>query len=133
MIRRPPRSTLFPYTTLFRSTAFCGNAARCQRFSATGLFHSDNQTNGEIIVRVFSFVNSVSFQHRLAFVVVFGALSVAGASAQVVIAPSTPVIGSSNPVSADSKVAHPNTKPCSVTLFSNLEFADYNTKNYSYT
>ena len=22
MIRRPPRSTLFPYTTLFRSTAF---------------------------------------------------------------------------------------------------------------
>src|SRR2546430_8472090 len=24
MIRRPPRSTLFPYTTLFRSHAFCG-------------------------------------------------------------------------------------------------------------
>src|ERR1043165_6132408 len=23
MIRRPPRSTLFPYTTLFRSTTFC--------------------------------------------------------------------------------------------------------------
>src|SRR2546429_4635594 len=23
MIRRPPRSTLFPYTTLFRSQAFC--------------------------------------------------------------------------------------------------------------
>src|SRR5258708_31778290 len=28
MIRRPPRSTLFPYTTLFRSAAgFSGNAA----------------------------------------------------------------------------------------------------------
>src|SRR3712207_7343846 len=27
MIRRPPRSTLFPYTTLFRSP--CGTAARC--------------------------------------------------------------------------------------------------------
>src|SRR5256885_3141310 len=26
MIRRPPRSTLFPYTTLFRS-AFCSNVA----------------------------------------------------------------------------------------------------------
>src|SRR5438132_12197482 len=26
MIRRPPRSTLFPYTTLFRS---CGCASRC--------------------------------------------------------------------------------------------------------
>src|SRR6266478_7940795 len=27
MIRRPPRSTLFPYTTLFRSTAGDGEAA----------------------------------------------------------------------------------------------------------
>src|SRR2546430_11601510 len=26
MIRRPPRSTLFPYTTLFRSHLFCGKA-----------------------------------------------------------------------------------------------------------
>src|SRR2546427_9107207 len=25
MIRRPPRSTLFPYTTLFRSVPFCAN------------------------------------------------------------------------------------------------------------
>src|SRR2546430_7790970 len=25
MIRRPPRSTLFPYTTLFRSSTGCGN------------------------------------------------------------------------------------------------------------
>src|SRR5260370_25920052 len=29
MIRRPPRSTLFPYTTLFRSAGLIG-AARCQ-------------------------------------------------------------------------------------------------------
>src|SRR3712207_8647933 len=28
MIRRPPRSTLFPYTTLFRSAAAAGAAAR---------------------------------------------------------------------------------------------------------
>src|SRR5882724_13219690 len=28
MIRRPPRSTLFPYTTLFRSTANIANAKR---------------------------------------------------------------------------------------------------------
>src|SRR2546426_4397562 len=27
MIRRPPRSTLFPYTTLFRSVDFFGHAA----------------------------------------------------------------------------------------------------------
>src|SRR5690348_18048526 len=40
MIRRPPRSTLFPYTTLFRSTAWnfsttpmftCGQRSRCGR------------------------------------------------------------------------------------------------------
>src|SRR5579872_7550125 len=28
MIRRPPRSTLFPYTTLFRSFAFSASAGR---------------------------------------------------------------------------------------------------------
>src|SRR5260370_30090615 len=28
MIRRPPRSTLFPYTTLFRSTTRCGRKSR---------------------------------------------------------------------------------------------------------
>src|SRR5690349_22572091 len=33
MIRRPPRSTLFPYTTLFRSCATVLTAARCRRQS----------------------------------------------------------------------------------------------------
>src|SRR2546423_6194379 len=34
MIRRPPRSTLFPYTTLFRSNSFDNNELIClkQRF-----------------------------------------------------------------------------------------------------
>src|SRR3712207_7623404 len=31
MIRRPPRSTLFPYTTLFRSTGLHARAERNQR------------------------------------------------------------------------------------------------------
>src|SRR3989449_4466532 len=31
MIRRPPRSTLFPYTTLFRSRAFTASWARRNR------------------------------------------------------------------------------------------------------
>src|SRR5205807_9740074 len=31
MIRRPPRSTLFPYTTLFRSRPQSGHAARPRR------------------------------------------------------------------------------------------------------
>src|SRR2546422_6207320 len=30
MIRRPPRSTLFPYTTLFRSVRLAGGARRAQ-------------------------------------------------------------------------------------------------------
>src|SRR5437867_7842571 len=36
MLRRPPRSTLFPYTTLFRSRGRGGHRVRCQRgrFSA---------------------------------------------------------------------------------------------------
>src|SRR2546425_2563012 len=31
MIRRPPRSTLFPYTTLFRSRRRCGRRGRRRR------------------------------------------------------------------------------------------------------
>src|SRR3712207_8799111 len=36
MIRRPPRSTLFPYTTLFRSTS-TGNAATRRRRTSPGV------------------------------------------------------------------------------------------------
>src|SRR2546426_9159604 len=37
MIRRPPRSTLFPYTTLFRSLASAGTAAPRRRAGCTGV------------------------------------------------------------------------------------------------
>src|SRR2546428_5669843 len=37
MIRRPPRSTLFPYTTLFRSLAQRGNEARARALIQTEL------------------------------------------------------------------------------------------------
>src|SRR2546422_6024927 len=36
MIRRPPRSTLFPYTTLFRSVPYCAPGANTSR-AATAL------------------------------------------------------------------------------------------------
>src|SRR2546427_692335 len=37
MIRRPPRSTLFPYTTLFRSqAALCGGAGHLERSPGPG-------------------------------------------------------------------------------------------------
>src|SRR3989442_11794956 len=44
MIRRPPRSTLFPYTTLFRSRA-CGRAGRSSTSFALGfdvVYHPDH-------------------------------------------------------------------------------------------
>src|SRR3712207_9123355 len=37
MIRRPPRSTLFPYTTLFRSAAEVGNALGTGRYLIAGM------------------------------------------------------------------------------------------------
>src|SRR3989475_1784636 len=36
MIRRPPRSTLFPYTTLFRSHPHAGDRARARRTGDPG-------------------------------------------------------------------------------------------------
>jgi hypothetical protein len=54
------------------------------------------------------------------------------AQAQVVIAPSSPQIGSSNTVNIEPKVARPSTKPCVVKLFTNQEFADYSAKTFSY-
>jgi Peptide N-acetyl-beta-D-glucosaminyl asparaginase amidase A len=53
--------------------------------------------------------------------------------AQVVIAPATPQIGSSNPVTADPPVPRPRSRSCTVPLLTNEEFADFNTKNFSYT
>jgi hypothetical protein len=63
----------------------------------------------------------------------FALLGAASLRAQVVLVPQKPVVGSSNPVSATPPVAVPNTKSCTVTLFENLEFADYNTKDFTYT
>src|SRR2546430_9465046 len=55
MIRRPPRSTLFPYTTLFRSWRFAmqlisvGNVIlNLDRISALDI----DQANGSIVLRV---------------------------------------------------------------------------------
>src|SRR5437762_6905317 len=36
MIRRPPRSTLFPYTTLFRSESVGASAGRCEMDNTNG-------------------------------------------------------------------------------------------------
>jgi hypothetical protein len=54
-------------------------------------------------------------------------------AAQVVFPPPTPQVGSSNTVSAAPPVPRPHTTPCTVQLFQNLEFADFNIKPFSYT
>ena len=54
------------------------------------------------------------------------------AAAQVVTVPLKPVVGSSNPITAEPPVSRPATKPCTVTLYSNLEFGDYSAKPLTY-
>src|SRR5260370_9595339 len=44
MIRRPPRSTLFPYTTLFRSQGPWGSSARARIPPAAHTYQSDVET-----------------------------------------------------------------------------------------
>src|SRR2546425_6292149 len=43
MIRRPPRSTLFPYTTLFRSLGAPGDAGRQGEVAAVPPHHFDQE------------------------------------------------------------------------------------------
>src|SRR5256885_11705272 len=47
MIRRPPRSTLFPYTTLFRSTPVSVNGSRSNttNYVLDGANNNDHYTN----------------------------------------------------------------------------------------
>jgi hypothetical protein len=49
------------------------------------------------------------------------------------VVPPTPTLGSPNTVTADPPVPRPPTTPCTVELFSNLHFADFNPKTFSYT
>jgi hypothetical protein len=52
--------------------------------------------------------------------------------AQVVLAPATPQVGSSNPVSPEPNVPRPSTTPCTVTLFNNMAFNDYSAHPLTY-
>ncbi|WP_263381092.1 peptide-N4-asparagine amidase [Granulicella paludicola] len=54
------------------------------------------------------------------------------AAAQVVTVPTTPVVGSSNPATAEPTVTRPSTKPCTVTLYSNEAFNDYSAHPLTY-
>ncbi len=51
---------------------------------------------------------------------------------QVVPVPAKPVVGSSNPATAEPPVARPSTTPCTVTLYQNQVFNDYSAKPIAY-
>lgn len=55
------------------------------------------------------------------------------ARAQVVLAPATPKIGSSDPVSSEPLVKRPTTTPCIVQLYKDESFNDFDNKNFTYT
>ena len=44
-----------------------------------------------------------------------------------------PVLGSPNTVTANAPVPRPATQPCTVTLFHNFDFSDFNPKPFNYT
>jgi len=68
---------------------------------------------------------------RIAIALVSVAL-VSSAAAQKYTAPSTPVIGSANTVTADPAQPRPETKPCVVQLFSDYTFDDFSGHPFSY-
>lgn len=53
-------------------------------------------------------------------------------AAQVVVSPSVPQIGSSNPVSPEPPIARPSTTPCTVPLLTEQAFADFTNKPIAY-
>src|SRR2546426_6583323 len=64
MIRRPPRSTLFPYTTLFRSAkTFVGHG--CAGKANEGIARTKRIVNCQIVQRRYDFGNSDRKSTRL--------------------------------------------------------------------
>ena len=61
-----------------------------------------------------------------------GLLTLTAALPAQVVVTNGPQIGSSNPITADPPVERPHTKPCTVQLFTNEQFADFNIKNFNY-
>ena len=76
--------------------------------------------------------NQFEIGRRLVLSLLAGLLLVSSALAQKNVAPSNPVIGSQNTVTADPPIARPTTTPCIVSLFSNYDFADFSAKSFTY-
>src|SRR2546430_3987758 len=64
MIRRPPRSTLFPYTTLFRSGLLLGGLASCH-YGSDYTFPTFNVPNSVAIARSEEHTSELQSQSNL--------------------------------------------------------------------
>src|SRR2546422_9301673 len=72
MIRRPPRSTLFPYTTLFRSGGVCGSLLSTPiinppQSAILGVHATRDRAvveNGQVVVRPMNYL-AQSYDHRI--------------------------------------------------------------------
>jgi hypothetical protein len=70
--------------------------------------------------------------HTLSNLLLFVFTCIGAAQAQVVVVPSSPKVGSSNPVSAEPPVTRPNVKPCTVSLLANAPFENFNATSFNY-
>src|ERR1700723_3826749 len=70
--------------------------------------------------------------HTLSTLLLLAVTSIGAAQAQVVLAPSTPQVGSSNPATAEPPIPQPNVKPCTVTLLTNAAFDNFNATTFNY-
>src|SRR2546430_11900372 len=67
MIRRPPRSTLFPYTTLFRSLEFDGaHRERADRLRIALRANGSESAANESVTRVIQALDRAATAHALA-------------------------------------------------------------------
>src|ERR1700727_961457 len=71
-------------------------------------------------------------QFFLSTLLTAGVLAFATALPAQVVLTHGPQIGSSNPITADPPVERPHTQPCTVQLFTNEQFADFNVKSFDY-
>src|SRR3712207_6926327 len=65
MIRRPPRSTLFPYTTLFRSHNLVPGALWEQRYEQINDFERMLVKNGTVVLKCFLHISKEEQKERL--------------------------------------------------------------------
>src|SRR5256885_11709612 len=110
MIRRPPRSTLFPYTTLFRSTACLKFTAapHVVQFGAGNMFCAS-----DVFARREKLVDGILLPGKGAPVV--GSIGIQGRfEARAVVQAALPYAGSPDAEQSPDNCAGSPTRPCTV-------------------